>query len=253
MKPATTVTKVCRVLAELKGRPSLGLTDIARRTDLLPSDVHRILTSLQAYGYVEQDQHTKRYAIGYELLRVGLSTLQRNSLQKKGLPILFRLSDDCEATAHLAMFDRRRSEVVLVGQVELAGERVFEGGLGEAKPAHCTALGKAVMANLDTEARTLALERCGLAKSTSHTITNKRDLERELQQIHLLGYAIDREETTEFACCLGSPIADCTGAAVGAISVTMSAKRFSMCHQVLLANQVKSAAAAVSAALGFAQ
>jgi IclR family KDG regulon transcriptional repressor len=228
MKPATTVTKVCRVLAELKGRPSLGLTDIARRTDLLPSDVHRILSSLQAYGYVEQDEHTKRYAIGYELVRLGLSTLQRNSLQKKGLPILFRLSDACEATAHLAIFDRRRNEVVLVGQAEAAGERPFGGGLGEAKPAHCTALGKAVMANLDEETRAQVLERCGLVKSTSHTITNRRDLERELQQVQFLGYAIDREETTESACCLGSRITDYSGMAVGAISITMSAKRFSI-------------------------
>jgi DNA-binding IclR family transcriptional regulator len=50
MKPDTTVTKVCRVLGEFKNRPSLGIADLARRLDLFPSDVHRILTSLQIYG-----------------------------------------------------------------------------------------------------------------------------------------------------------------------------------------------------------
>ncbi len=252
MKPATTVTKVCRVLAELKGRPSLGLTDIARRTNLLPSDVHRILTSLQTYGYVEQDANTKRYAIGYELLSLGLSTLQRNCLQKKGLPILLRLSDSCEATAHLAVFDRRRAEVILVGRMEVAGEGSFEGGLGEAKAGHCTALGKAVLASLDAKTRALALEKSGLTRSTAHTLTSLRALEREFQQIRAVGYSVDREETTDSACCMGSGITDCTGTAIGAISITMGARRFANCQEALLANQVKSAAAALSASLGYA-
>lgn len=251
MKPATTVTKVCRVLAELKGRPSLGLTDVARRADLLPSDVHRILTSLQAYGYVDQDVSTKRYSIGYGLLRLGLNTLHRSALQKKGLPILFRLSETCEATAHLAVFDHRQMNVVLIGQVEFAGEGSFEGGLGDIKAGHCTALGKAVMANLDAKARSMALERSGLAKSTRRTMTSLRALDREFQKIQKLGYSVDREETTESACCMGSRVIDCTGATIGAISITMSAKRFAACQESQLASQVRSAASMLSVALGY--
>ena len=49
MKPATTVTKLCRVMEQFQERPSFGITDLARRTELLPSDVHRILTSLRAF------------------------------------------------------------------------------------------------------------------------------------------------------------------------------------------------------------
>jgi len=251
MKPATTVTKVCRVLAELKGRPSLGLTDVARRADLLPSDVHRILTSLQAYGYVEQDVNTKRYSIGYGLLSLGLNTLHRSLLRKKGLPILFRLSETCEATAHLAAFDQRQMNVVLIGQVEFAGEAPFEGALGDVKAGHCTALGKAVMANVDAKTRSMALEKSGLAKSTRHTTTGLRALDREFQKIKKLGYAVDREEMTDSACCMGSRVIDCTGATVGAISITMSARRFAACQESQLANQVRSAASMLSVALGY--
>ena len=69
---ATTVTKVCRILTEFKGRSSLGVTQIADRTGLLPSDVHRLLSSLQVYGYIEQNPHTRRYSIGAELLSLGV-------------------------------------------------------------------------------------------------------------------------------------------------------------------------------------
>jgi DNA-binding IclR family transcriptional regulator len=65
---ATTVTKVCRILTEFKGQSSLGVTQIAHRTGLLPSDVHRLLHSLRVYGYIEQNPHTRKYSIGSELL-----------------------------------------------------------------------------------------------------------------------------------------------------------------------------------------
>jgi DNA-binding IclR family transcriptional regulator len=52
MKRATTITKVCRVPGEFRSRSSLGVADLARRTNLLPSDVHRILCQLsEAIGY----------------------------------------------------------------------------------------------------------------------------------------------------------------------------------------------------------
>lgn len=70
-KPATTVTKVCLILTQFKGQPTLGITEIARRTGLLPSDVHRLLGSLRSYGYVQQDDETKRYGIGPELRSLG--------------------------------------------------------------------------------------------------------------------------------------------------------------------------------------
>jgi DNA-binding IclR family transcriptional regulator len=78
-KPATTVTKICRILGVFRDRPSLGITEIAHRTGLLPSDVHRLLGSLQMYGYIQQDDGTKRYTIGSELLDLSARNLQIRS------------------------------------------------------------------------------------------------------------------------------------------------------------------------------
>ena len=78
MKPATTISKVCRVLGEFRQRPSLGVTDLARRTGLLPSDVHRILASLKFCGFIEQNPQTKTYRLGVGLMKLGLAAFQRN-------------------------------------------------------------------------------------------------------------------------------------------------------------------------------
>jgi IclR family acetate operon transcriptional repressor len=87
MKPATTVTKICQILAVFRDRPSLGITEIAARTGLLPSDVHRLLGSLQIYGYIHRDDGTRRYTIGSELLDLSARNRRIRS-QQSVLPSL---------------------------------------------------------------------------------------------------------------------------------------------------------------------
>ena len=251
MKPATTVTKVCRVLGEFKNRPSLGVTELARRLDLFPSDVHRILTSLQTYGYVEQNPETKRYHLGTGLLRLGLTAFQRNVLQEKGRAILARLSAQLNAATHLAMLDYGEGEVFLVDQVDPPGHILFASRPGTTAGAHSTALGKTIMANADARTLERALERSGLRKSTGHTITDLPALKKELQLIRQRGYAIDREESAEGACCIGFPLRNCTGAVIGAISASMKASRFHSLNQNHLASRVDAAAAELSYELGY--
>lgn len=251
MKPATTITKVCRVLGEFKNRPSLGVTDLARRTALLPSDVHRILTSLQIYGYVEQDPETRRYHLGAGLLRLGLTTFQRNVLREKGRPILMRLSEQLTAATHLAMLDIQECEVFLVDQVDPPVDVLFKAKLGAAASPHSTALGKTIMASMDRETLLRVLERTGLPKSTAHTITDLAALEHEFQSIRQRGFAVDREESADGACCVGCPIRNCAGTVIGALSASMSAGRFHETNQTRLAAQVEAAALELSSALGY--
>jgi IclR family KDG regulon transcriptional repressor len=251
MKPSTTVTKVCRILAEFRNRPSLGVSDLARRTNLLPSDVHRILASLKPFGYIEQDAETKRYRLGYGLMRLGLTSFQQNILHSNGGPILTRLSERLEAATHLAVFDQHECEVFRIGQVDLASKSLFEARLGATENFHSSALGKIIMAYLDRETILRVLERKGLKRITGRTITNFEALEIEFQTIRQRGYALDREECIEGACCIASGVRDCTGAVIGALSASMEANRFYSSNQASLASQVTSAATQLSSALGF--
>jgi DNA-binding IclR family transcriptional regulator len=251
MKPATTVTKVCRILAEFRNRPSLAITDLARRTELLPSDVHRILAALKQFGYVEQDSETRRYRVGSGLLRLGLTAFQQNVLHSNGGPILLRLSKRLEAATHLAMFDQRECEVFLIDQVNLADKPLFEVRLGATENVHASALGKTIMAGLDRETILRTLEQRGLKRSTGRTITTLEALEAEFQLIRQRGYALDREECVEGACCIASAVRDCMGVVIGAISASMDAERFYSLNQARLASQITAAATELSSALGY--
>jgi IclR family KDG regulon transcriptional repressor len=250
MKTATTVTKLCRVMEQFQERQSLGITDLARRTELLPSDVHRILTSLRVFGFIEQDPETKKYRLGFSLLRLGLTALRRNQLGEKAHPVLVGLSQKVAAATQLAQLDGRELKVFLVDRVKGPSDLVFGDHLGGSARLHCTALGKTITANLSPDIAISALEKAGLTRCTRHTITDRSILGQQFEEIRRLGYAVDREEYSKGLCCLASPLRDDAGTVVGAISTSMPSNQFIGWDESRLGSHLKAAALCLSAALG---
>jgi len=249
MKPATTVTKVCRIIDELATRQGLGVSDLSRRTALLPSDVHRILTALRINGYVGQDAETKKYQLGVQVLRLGLEACQRNELYERAHPIVVELSQQLGIATHLAAFDRRELDVFLIANVNGPAGARSKGRLGELQLLHGSALGKVIVSGLEWRVAAHALEKSGMARNTSRTITNLVALEAHIAKVRAQGYAVDREECFEGLCCLGCPIIDWTGEAIGSISASMPASQFLARDEGALAASVKAAARRISAAL----
>jgi IclR family transcriptional regulator, KDG regulon repressor len=250
MKTATTVTKLCRLMEQFQERQSLGITDLARRTELLPSDVHRILTSLRVFGYIEQDPETKKYHLGFSFLRLGLAAFRRNQLSEKAHPTLANLSKKVAAATQLAQLDGRELKVFLVDRENGPNDLAFADHLGGSARLHCTALGKTIIAHLSPDIAFSALEKHGLTKCTRHTITDRSLLARQLEDIRRLGYAVDREEYSNGLCCLASPLRDREGSIVGAISASMPSSRFTEWDESCLGAHLRDAAHRLSATLG---
>jgi IclR family transcriptional regulator, KDG regulon repressor len=250
MKPATTVSKICRIMAEFRTRPCMGVTELARRADLLPSDVHRILNSLVSYGMIEQNPANKTYRLGIGMMKLGLAALQRNELREASRSLLQRLCEEMDATAHMAIFDARELDIFLAEQIDSPGEIPFKPKYGATASPHSTALGKAIAANLDRKTLMDLIQKTGLPKWTAHTITQLSALEVELARTYDQGYSVDLEESAEGACCIGAPVWDDSGAVVAAVSISMPANRFYRFPQPQLACFVKSTAAELSVATG---
>jgi IclR family transcriptional regulator, KDG regulon repressor len=251
MQPATSIVKVCRVLDSFRNCPSMGVTELAQRTGLLRSDAHRILTSLEAFGYIEQDAHTRKYRLGLEILKLGQVVLQRLEIRDVGRHPLRALSEKMEATANLAIFDPRDLEIIFVEQIDSPSEVQLKARIGSRASPHATAVGKVLTAYLDARTARQLLKKEGMPKKTEHTITDASRLEKELEAVRAQGYAVDREEAVEGACCIGAPVRDHTGAVAAALSVSMMAGRFYRCPEAQLAAIVRAAAARFSAALGY--
>jgi len=247
VKPATTITKVCRILDEFRNHSSIGITDLAKNSGLLPSDVHRILNSLQSYGYIDQDTATKRYRLGLGLMRLGLTVFQRSDLREAARPLLQNLSERLEASSHMAIYDARAMELFLVEQINYPAAPVFRRRFGETEDSYCTALGRVVLANMDQVTLNQALGHCALSKKTAHTITDLDMLEKELITTRQRGYGLDCEECLRGVCCIGAPIHGATGEVIAAISVSMAKQQFDRWNEDSLASEIKVVARQLSA------
>jgi IclR family transcriptional regulator, KDG regulon repressor len=223
----------------------MGVTELARRADLLPSDVHRILNSLVSYGIIEQNRSNKTYRLGIGMMKLGLAALQRNELREASRSPLQRMSEEMEATAHMAIFDARELDIFLAEQIDSSGEIPFKPRYGATASPHSTALGKAIAANLDRQMASDLIRKTGLPRLTAQTITQLSHLEAELARTFRQGYSVDLEESAEGACCIGAPVRDCSGAVVAAVSISMPANRFYRFPETQLAALVKNTAALI--------
>jgi IclR family transcriptional regulator, KDG regulon repressor len=246
MKLATTVLKVCRLMEQFTERQSLGVSELAARTKLLPSDVYRILTSLRASGFVEQDSKTKKYRMGRAVLRLGLVTVQRCQLCDKAQSVLTRLGQQIGAATHLGILDGHGMEIVWVDHVCGENGLTFNTHLAGPDRLHCTAVGKIILASLEPGAVDATLMKYGMVRHTDRTIRDVRVLQQELEQVRRRGYAVDHEEWANWVCCIGSPVHDQSGAIIGAVSASMPASRFGAWDESRLGARLATAAVDLS-------
>jgi DNA-binding IclR family transcriptional regulator len=250
-KPATSIAKVCAVLAAFRSRPAMGVTELANEVGLLPSDVHRILQSLAHFHFVEQDPHTKMYHLGLELLRLGYLVHSRLELRELARPILKELSECTEATANLAVFEPHQNELVFVEQIDSPKEVQIKFRIGGRASPHATAVGKVLTAHLPEAVAEQVITASKLVRRTPHTITNREALAKEYDTVREREFAMDRDESVEGASCVAAPVRDDRGEVIAAISVSMLTARLKRLNEAKLDGQVKQAAAAISARLGY--
>jgi DNA-binding IclR family transcriptional regulator len=195
-----------------QGEQLLTLADLSHRARLPKSTVHRLAEQLRELGWLERDHNG--YRIGMRLFELGGLALQRNQLRDAAFPYLYALTSSTGLSVQLGVLDR--GEVVYLERILVGGYQVPT-RLGGRMPAHCTALGKAMLAFDDAAAERVMS--CDLPPRTKHTITEATALRAELGRVRASGVAFDRSEAYEGLGCVAAPIRN-SGRAIGAVSVT---------------------------------
>jgi len=121
-------------------------------------------------------------------------------------------------TVHLVVLDRL--EVLYIDKRESYRSLRIVSQVGMRLPAHCTGVGKVLLAHLEPEQRAEVINVKGLARFTRNTLTDIKVLENELTRIRAQGYAIDNEEIMDSLRCIAAPIRDQTGKVISAISLS---------------------------------
>lgn len=227
---------------------SLGLSEIAARTGISKSTVHRLLSSMLDRQYVSKHPDGT-YAIGYKLIETVSLHINSLELLTEAKPFLNDILRELGLTAHLGILDG--SDVVYLERLDIYPNTRLYTQIGYRSPAFCSSIGKCLLACLSGDELEDALYLCKFEKYTHNTITDIREFKRHLKVVRKQGWAMDDEEYQLGHRCVGAPIFDYRGAPAAAISASGSINSISDDNLKLVIRQVRDAAAKISKQMGY--
>ena len=236
------VMKALQLLDAFRGSgPTLGVSEIARRSGVPKSTAFRLLAHLEQGGYVERDGSD--YCLGRHLFELGNSVplCRPQGLRSIASPHLGHLFARVQKVVHLAVLEG--TEIVYVDKIHAPDTVQVQTSVGGRMPAACSSLGKVMLAFSDRSTIGPVLD-AGLARRTRYSVADPALFLRELARVRQEGVAYDREEVQLGLACVAAPILGADGRAVAAVSVSSQALRFT---PQAVAVEVRRTAAAITA------
>lgn len=215
--PIESVENAARVLLMLRDSRVLRVAEVAVELGIARSSAHRLLTTLQSQGLLQQEP-TRGYAAGAQLIQLGVSVIGATDLRAHARPTLERLRQQTSETIHLIILDG--STIVFLDGAEgtfaiRAAERT-----GERAPAHAAAAGKVLLASLPREQLRERYPSSRIRGGTTAAKKSRRLLEDELEVVRSQGYALNLGESEVGLHALAAPVRDSGGIARAAITIS---------------------------------
>ena len=201
-----------------QSRRGVTLSQLTRKLQLPRSTGHALLLTYQRSGYVQRCDKTGRYCLGLRLQALANMALGGTSLRSQAATLLHKLMQETGLTVHLAVMEE--GEAILIDRVEATNAPPLATWVGKRMGLHCTALGKALIAELPADAIDELIRKQGLIRYNENTISSRRALRLACENVHQLGYAIDDEEEEIGIRCIGAPVRNGAGETVAAISIS---------------------------------
>ncbi|WP_207083468.1 IclR family transcriptional regulator [Nocardioides sp. S5] len=214
-----TVDRAFQILSSVAADDrDLTLSELSARAGVPRPTGLRIARALVGLGALE---HTANgYRLGPRMFELGLRAQGHRQLRELALPIMSDLYHWTHGTVHLAVLEGTSTLII----EKIAGPRSIPlaskvGGRG---PAHCTGLGKALLAFSSEETVVRVIDE-GLPRLTSRTVTNANELRTDLAKIRRVGLAYENGESTEGVACIAVPVFDADQRVVAALSIAGAA------------------------------
>ena len=229
-------------------REGIGLAELSKLVGLHNSTTFHLAKTMVSLGYIRQERETKRYRVGRPLFALAASALDEIEMVNVATPIMEDLSRETGETSHFAV--RMGDAVVVIARTSGPGAFQLTDRVGVVRPAHCTALGKIILAALRPDQLKRFLERVDLTPSTKKSITDPAVLLREIAEIRRSAVAIDDGEFNPEVRCIAVPVYNFTGDVVGALGVSGPVWRMTDQLMQSRAKSVKAAASRLSGEFG---
>lgn len=240
------VTNALAVLEYLVEAGEAGVSEIGRHVGVTVGTAHRLVATLVATGFAEQNPENRKYRPSHKL--IALAQRARLALDARGIAHehLVKLGGSVHETVNLAILSERL--VLYTDKVTSDQPFGIEARIGSRLPAYCTALGKVLIGGLgdDDVAAYLATLRRN-TRTDQRTPPREADLRAELMRVREKGFALDHGDYLPDVYCAAAPVLGANGQVVAALSVSAPRSRFRSNQRQLVA-EVRRSAAELSAA-----
>ncbi len=200
----------------------IGVTELSKRLKLHKNNVFRLLATLEARGYIEQNRVTENYRLGLRCLQLGQTYVRQMGFLVQAKSTLQELVKSAKESVFVAV--RKGLAVVPLDFVESQNAVRVISFLGMILPLHCTAAGKIHLAFESEEGLSQNLPD-KLDRYTDKTIIDRDLLVEQLKEVAGVGYATEQGEFMEEVMSVAVPIRDHTRSLVGSLSITGPAHR----------------------------
>jgi IclR family KDG regulon transcriptional repressor len=231
-----------------RNRDGIGLAELSKRVRLHNSTTFHLVKTLVTLGYVRQLKDSKRYRIGRPLFALAASALDEVEMMSLATPILEDLARESGEAAHFSV--RMGDAVVVLARTSGPGAFQLTDRVGVVRPAHCTALGKIMLAALAPDQLERFVQRTEFKAHTAKSITSADALRREIAEVRRAGMAFDDGEFDAEVRCVALPVRDFSGEVIGAIGISGPVWRLSIEALQKRARKVALAADRLSAEFG---
>lgn len=241
------VAKCLRLMEVLsRSEEPRGVTELALEIDLTKNNIHRLLETLVAFGYVQQDERTRRYELTLKLWELGAAVLARRDIREAARPFMQELAEATQESIHLSLLEG--DHVVYIDKIESDHPIRAYSRIGSRLPLYSVASGKAMLAWQAEDAIQQACRQVAVhAKQSRVTVKAFR---AELEVIRERGYSLTRGEWRAGVGGVSAPIRNSSGAVFAAIAVSCPVERLTGAAIREFAPQVVRAAEAISRQLG---
>ena len=201
------------ILAE--ERSPIGLTELAERTSLSKTTVHRLLHTLCSRQYAEKTSNSK-YFLGPKVIELASYHISHLELHRTAMPFLAELYTKFRITVYLGKVVQEK-----VIFIELMDRNVLHDHLSSDSglPAYPSGIGKCLLAAMSGDELDEMMYQYPLRKYTDRTITDVNEYKQHLKMVRSQGWAINDEETVKGMRFVAAPIYDFTGSAIAGISI----------------------------------
>jgi DNA-binding IclR family transcriptional regulator len=221
---ATSVDNALHLLQLIGQRQALRVAEAAELLGVARSTAHRLLAALRRRGFVVQDRPNGAYRPGPALREIGLAAVTRIDIRRIARPVLEQLRDETHETVSLAVLEG--PTVRFVDGVESTRSVRVGNRTGVVRPAHTTAVGKAILAGLpDAELARIYPGGRLPATAAEAAVRDLETLREELADVRAQGWALNWEESTDGMCAVGVALVDAAGQPLAALGIAVPTSR----------------------------